>query len=137
MFFHNINLVVVIIAAAVGIVIGAAWYSPFLFAKKYMDGMGITAESAKGKNMAKSYSLTFLCSLITAYVLAVLFNSLVVVGGLGGILLVPFLLWLACAVPIAMNDYLWGNKSLTLVLINCGHTLVALSVMSVIIGLFQ
>lgn len=135
MFFQNINLIVVFVAAIAGVIIGAAWFSPYLFGRKWIEGMKLTSDSSK--NMYLSYGLTFIFTLISAYVLAVLFNSLVVTGGIWSILLVPFLLWLSFAVPISMNDYLWGNKKLELILISLGYTLVSLSIMSLIVALFS
>lgn len=135
MFFQNINFVVVLIASVVGVILGAAWFSPYLFGKMWIKGMNLTSESSK--KMWLSYSVTFVLTFISAYILAVLFNSLVVTGGIGSVLLVPLLLWLAFTVPIAMNDYLWGNKPFTLILVGSGYTLVALSVMSLIVALFS
>ncbi len=38
--FHGLNLVAVLVAAIVSMVIGAAWYSPALFANQWMGYIG-------------------------------------------------------------------------------------------------
>ena len=60
------------VAAVAAHVLGFLWYGP-LFGKKWASMMKFTEknkEKAKGKGMAKLYVLSFIGSLVTAFVLS-------------------------------------------------------------------
>jgi len=65
-----INYLAVLVAALIPMAVGALWYSPALFAKKWMALVGKTEEEMKNVNPMKAYGISFLTSLIMAYVLA-------------------------------------------------------------------
>jgi hypothetical protein len=74
-------------------------------------------------------------TLARAFVIAVVFNSLVIVG-LGGIVCAAVLLWLGFSVVTKLGDYLFGGDTFTFFLLSIGHDLVVTVVMSLIIGIF-
>jgi hypothetical protein len=139
MFFSNINYVVIIIATFLGMAVGFIWYAPWAFGKLWMKSKGLTTESmtesTKSKPMWPMYLATTIGTFATAFVLSVLFNSLVVIG-FWGIVSVGFLLWLGFIAPAKLNDHLYGGESITYVLITAGHLLVATVVMAFVIGIF-
>lgn len=139
MFFLGINYVVVVIAALVGMVIGYVWYSPWAFGKLWLKSKGWSDETLRakkeGKSMAPVFALMTLGTAFTAFVIAVLFNSLILVG-FSGIIKAALVLWIGFAVPVKLADYLFGGDTFTFFLISIGHELVVIFVMSFFIGIF-
>ena len=67
---HEVNLLAVLVAGIVPMLIGSLWYGP-LFGKRWMALMEMTAdEIQEGFNPVKTYGVSFLLSLVTAFVLA-------------------------------------------------------------------
>lgn len=139
MFFENINFIAVVIAAVVGMGIGFIWYSPWTFGPLWMRSKGWTDEMLVAKKAQQKMWAVYLVQTVgyalTAYALAVLFNSLVVTSFLG-MALVALVPWLGFSVPTKLGDYLFGGDSLVYMLISVGQTLVSAVVMAVIVGLF-
>lgn len=136
----EVNYAGVLLAGVASMVLGFFWYSPTLFGKPWMKLMGYTKESLKEsqKEMGKLYSLSFLASLITAYVLTHImalsqhfygYNPLQV--GLS----TAFWVWLGFVGPVQMTDVIFGSKKWKLFAINTGYQLVSLLVMGLVIGL--
>lgn len=70
MFNVPVNFLAVVVCAVANMILGMLWYGP-LFGKKWMELVGMTpkkTEEAK-KGMVNSYAITFLLSLLAAYVL--------------------------------------------------------------------
>ena len=68
---------------ALGFLLGGLWYSPALFAKAWQRAAGLSDEQAKSGNMAMIFGLTFVLSLIAAYVFGMfLGNSMPLAGAL-------------------------------------------------------
>lgn len=65
-----INHWAVIVSAVSNLVLGALWYSPLLFFESWKKENNITDEDLKKVNPAKTYSLTFIFSLIISYNMA-------------------------------------------------------------------
>jgi hypothetical protein len=143
MFFKNISFLTVVIAAIVSIGLGFLWYSPVLFGKKWMKEMGYTPEFVEEqkkktggqKGMSKTYAVMTLFTLVTAYIVAALLNSLIITN-FGGLIYLAVLVWLAFSMPVALNYVLYGKDTKTLFAINTGYQLVSLVLMTVIIGIF-
>ncbi|HEY4500291.1 MAG TPA: DUF1761 domain-containing protein [Candidatus Paceibacterota bacterium] len=131
MFFQNINYWIVITATIVGMIVGFIWYAPWAFGKLWIKSKSAPAEKPK----TSTWIGMTISTLITAFVLATLFNSLIIVS-LWGLVLTAFLLWVGFAVPMKLGDYYFGGDSFTFFLLSVGHELVLLIVMSLIIGIF-
>ena len=76
----GVNLLAVLAAAVATMLIGGLWYSPLMFARPWMIAMGLDPDDkAKIAEMQKSagklYTLAFLASLVSAFVLAKLFGG--------------------------------------------------------------
>lgn len=72
-----VNYLAVLVAGIVIFVLGGLWYSPLLFAKRWLALMGKTEEEMKASgagNMPVLYLLAFLCGLVSAWAIAVVIN---------------------------------------------------------------
>lgn len=134
------NYLAILLAAVASMGVGFLWYGPMLFAKPWMKLMGHTSESMKTakKEMGKMYAISFVASLVTAYVLAHVmrlsenfFHYAPVATGLTSALW----MWLGFVMPVQLTDILFGGKKWKLFAINTGYQLAALLVMGIVIGL--
>ncbi|CAN5528020.1 hypothetical protein BH11BAC2_BH11BAC2_00950 [soil metagenome] len=66
------NFPVILIAALVPMIMGFIWYNPKVFGNIWMRESGLTLESMKGANMAKTLILTFIFSFLIAVMLQML-----------------------------------------------------------------
>ena len=57
--FQNLNWLAIVTAAVSAFVLGGLWYSPLMFAKRWMKETGITEESTKNANMIKIFLAGF------------------------------------------------------------------------------
>ena len=136
MFGSDYNLWAILLATVANQAIGALWFSPLLFATPWLKGVGLTNESIQ----ANPSKMPFVLSLITALVLAVALswaNTAAATASLGGALLVGLVVGIGVAAMASAPHYAFPGRSLKLYLIDQGHTVVTIVVMSAIIGLFR
>ncbi len=135
----DINYLAVLVAAIASMIVGAIWYSPMVMGKQWMALTGKTEEEIKKmpKNkMTKMYLLTFIGSLVMAYVLAHMIDYVNADTATGG-LQTGFWLWLGFVAPAFLSEHLFNGKPMKLYGIVTGFQLVNLLVMGVIIALWQ
>jgi hypothetical protein len=70
----GVNLLAVLVAAVASMMVGFLWYSPLLFATPWTVLMGYNPNDkaqmdAMRKGAGKLYAISFLCSLVAAFVL--------------------------------------------------------------------
>jgi hypothetical protein len=132
--FQNLNWLSVAVAALSGFAIGSVWYSPLMFAKRWMKENNFTTESLKDSNFVKIYGLAFVLFLFASFNLAMFIGN---DAGAGFGALAGFLAGLGWVFTMMGVTYLFEKKSLALLLINAGYSVFALTVMGLIIGLMQ
>lgn len=129
-----INLVSVFVAAIAATILGFFWYSPVMFGKKWMELGGIK-EGEKKEGMGKTYTISFLTTLIMAYVLALVVYltqaSTIWTGATAG-----FWAWLGFVATFAVNSVLFEKKSWSLWLLNNGYNLLSLALMGAILAVW-
>jgi hypothetical protein len=128
----------VVVAALVGWFIGAAWYSPFMFAKAWVKAHGYTPEhiTAMQGMAGRTYSLTLLAMILMAAVLQLFLNHLGVTSLHGGVMW-SFHAWLGFAVPLGFIAHLYAQKSWAAYFIDVGYQLVYIVAMGAILGVWQ
>ena len=67
----SVNYLAVVVAAVASMIIGAIWYSPRVFGRMWMRLTGKTMDQMAGQSAGRGYLVTFIGSLVTAWVLAV------------------------------------------------------------------
>jgi hypothetical protein len=138
MLLMSVNLWAVLGAAAATMVIGFLWYSPFLFAKPWMLAMGYDPEDkARIAQMQKTagpkYGISFLASVLSAFVLGKIIFHLAISSALYG-MKVGFAVWLGFVMTVQLTDKLFDDRPLNLFLINTGYQLVCYRAMGAILG---
>ncbi len=128
----TINYLAVVVAAIAYMILGAIWYSPILFGKAWMTGIGKTKEQlAVGSAMKYLWGLVF--SFIAAYGIARLMlwtgrdtvADGIVIGLLAGICFVM--------TTMGINDTFEGRPS-GLTMINILYHIVGFLVIGIILG---
>jgi uncharacterized protein DUF1761 len=134
----TVNYLAVVVAGVVAFLLGSLWYSPALFARQWMAAHGHTPESAAAMKprMGKIYAVTFVCMLVTAWVMAVLASRVGVMGVLGGVKL-GGITWLGFAATVGLTTHLFSGKALAAYLIDAGYQLVYFILMGVIIAVWR
>jgi len=132
----------IFIAAFVAFAIGAAWYSPLVFAKQWMALTGMKMEDGKKLGMWKYYVSGLVSYIIMAYVLYWIIGvrigylesigqavSAVKIGVMTG-----FLMWFGFVGTVTLGGVLWEKKPFKLYVLNNAYTLIALLVMGAMLG---
>jgi hypothetical protein len=138
---HHLNLLAILVAAISTMVVGFLWYSPILFAKPWMREMGYDPnDKARVQEMQKSagpaYMGSFIASLVTAFVLAMLLHEMNAQGLEFG-LLVSSHVWLGFVATVQLTGVLFMKQSMKLFAINTGYQLVCYLVMGAILSVWK
>lgn len=131
---EHLNYLAVVAAALSTFLLGGLWYSPAVFGKAWMKENGFTEESMKGANMIKIFGLAILLALISAVNLAMFLGEKATLGEGVGYGFAAGAGWVATFVGM---HYLFERKSFRLFLINAGYSIVALTIMGLIIAAWK
>jgi Protein of unknown function (DUF1761) len=135
----NVNILAVLVAAALTFVLGWFWYSPVLFARQWMQAQGYTTErleELKKRGMARAYLVSALCYLVMAYVVALFAsytNSTTFAQGLW----LGFLAWLGFAATIGLSTNVFSGKPIAAWVIDAGYQLAYLVIMGVLLSVWR
>lgn len=137
----DVNYIAVFLAAVASMAIGFLWYSPMILGKQWIKEKGLTKEAMEKakKEMGKWYALSFVASLITAYVLShvmVLSQNFFNYEPLATGVITAFWMWLGFVMPVQLTATIFGGKNFKLLGIDTGYQLVALLAMGVVLGMF-
>jgi hypothetical protein len=134
----SVNYLAVMVAALASFVLGALWYSPALFARQWVAAHSYTPEKIQAMKggMARTYLLSFVCFLVTAWVLAVFIDRMALLSWLGGAKL-GGLAWLGFAATIGLTANLYSDKPLLAWIIDAGYQLVYLVGMGIILAVWR
>ena len=136
--FMGVNLLSVLAAAIATMVLGFLWYSPLLFAKPWTVAMGYDLnDKAKMDEMRKGagklYGITFVASLLSAFVLAKIIVVTTVNAALYG-MKIGFAVWLGFVTTVQLTSTLFKKRPIKLYLIDTGYQLVCYLVMGAILA---
>lgn len=136
--FMGVNLWSVLVAAIATMILGFLWYSPFLFAKPWTLAMGYDPNDKvrmdeMRKGAGKLYGITFIASLISAFVLAKIIDVTTVNSALYG-MKIGFAVWLGFVTTVQLTSTLFKKRPIKLYLIDTGYQLVCYLVMGAILA---
>jgi len=79
------NFFAVLVAALSSFVVGFVWYNPKVFGTIWMKETGMTEEKAQNGNMVKIFGLTFIYSIMLAFIMpTVVIHQMGALGMIGG-----------------------------------------------------
>ena len=131
---QNLNWLAIVVAAVSTFILGGLWYSPLMFVKRWMKETGITEEDTKNTNMIKIFGLAFILSLMASLFLALFIGAK---AGLSFGALAGFMAGLGWVFTFMGISYLFESRTLAHFLINSTYSVVSLTIMGAIIGVWQ
>lgn len=138
MIFPSVSILAVLLAAVANMLIGFAWYSPYVMGKTWARLMGFTDKTLKEaqKSMGAWYGLSFVAAIVQAAVISVILK-MTYVHSVGNALLIGGLLWLGLVAVTQFTDALFNIRKFNkhLLAINTSYQLISILVMSVIVYL--
>jgi len=141
--FPAINYLAVFVAAILIFVLGGLWYSPVLFAKRWIALQGRTEEQmraeAAASNMPMMYLAAFICAFIQAWVMAMVVGHMSQVAemGIAHAAIFSALLWLGFAATTSYATALFSGKPRQLWLIDSTYNLVSFVLAGIILATWR
>jgi hypothetical protein len=132
--FQNLNWLAIIVAAVSAFILGGLWYSPLMFARRWMKETGITEETTKNTNMIKLFAFAFILSVIASFFLAMFIGPK---AGAGFGAMAGFMAGFGWVFTFIGISYLFEARTLAHFLINSIYSVVSLTIMGLIIGVWQ
>ena len=143
---HDVNPLAVLVAGIVPMIVGALWYGR-LFGKRWLAMMEMTAEEVQeGFNPVRTYGVSLLLSLLTAYILAQLIAEIAPVdvssmeGGGGSAMVgvhVGLMALIAFVAPAAHQSVTFEKRKAGLAWLNVAYNGVALIGQAVVIAMWR
>jgi hypothetical protein len=130
----QVNYLAVLVAGVVIFMLGGLWYSPVMFAKRWVALQGKTMEemSAAGGSMPVMYVQVFICGLLTAWATAVVLRFLPM-GGLTHAFTLVGACWLGFVAATSYGTALFSGKSRALWLIDTTYNLFSILIAAAIV----
>lgn len=139
----HINWLAVIVAGIVIFMLGGLWYSPVLFAKKWIALQNKTEEQMRAEaasaNMPLMYASAFLTGLIIAWAMAMVFVHIAddMQMNVGHGALLGAMLWLGFAATTSYATALFSGKPRQLWLIDSAYNLVSFVLAGIILAVWR
>jgi hypothetical protein len=128
----EINWLAIVAAAASSLMLGAIWYSPMLFANRWMVHAGLNEEQLKSGSMPMIFGGAFLLSLVAAFVFSMFLGPKPALEFALGAGFSAGLCWVAAGLGIS---YLFERRPLGLFLINGGYFTLQFTLFGAILSL--
>lgn len=134
--FTTLNWVAVIAAGVAGGVVGAIWYLPMVFGKRWAANVGRKLPSMSDMTPTNIVAVVVM-PLLMAYVLTLLLAGLsgrTAMDGLVDGVIVGFVVWLGFTATVTLNAWVYDGRNFEWWWITSGFHLVAYVIMGAIIG---
>ncbi len=132
-----VNYWAVLVAGVAIFILGGLWYSPLLFAKKWVALQGKTEEELKANSAGgAAFLIVFFCGLLTALVMAIVINHfpwLSPIRGAG----IGVVCWAGFAGATSFGSALFSGKPKALWLIDSAYNLLSFVVAGAILAAWR
>lgn len=133
---HAFNHLAILTSALILWFLGAAWYSPALFAKPWMAMLGIRKEEGKRASLYVGMTASFIGDLILSFILAhFIIWSHTATFGRGA--LIGFLVWIGFFAAPNLPQGIYEGRPFKLFAINNGYWLVGLLIVGGLLGAWR
>ncbi len=137
MALQDVSLLAVVAGAVVNMILGALWYSPLLFAKRWMAALGRNSEEMMAQGgMGAAYGVTFVAALISVFVLGLVVTwsgARTVVDGM----LVGLLTAVGFLATTNLGTVVFEGRSREIYLINIGYNLVSMMLVGALLAVLR
>jgi hypothetical protein len=128
----EVNYLAVVLAALSAFLLGGLWYSPLLFANRWMALSGQSEDQLKSGSMTMIFGGAFLLNLIAAYVFALFLGPAPELKFAVGAGFAAGLFWVMASLGV---NYLFERRPLGLWLINGLYFTIQFTLFGLILGL--
>ena len=133
----HVNFLAVLVTGIVIFVLGGLWYSPVLFARRWVALMGKTEAEMKAAGASPlTFLAVFACGLLTSWALAVIVQHFAYPSLLRGAE-IGALCWLGLAGATSFGSALFEMKPRALWLIDSGYNLVCFVIAGMILSVWR
>jgi len=134
--FPSLNHLAILVSAIILWVLGAAWYSPPLFAKPWMELIGVKREPGKREGLLLGMTASFLGDLVMSFILAnIIVWSHTATFGKGAVLGV--LMWIGFIAAPNLPQGIYEKRPFKLFAINGGYWFVGLLIIGGVLAVWQ
>jgi hypothetical protein len=137
----GVNLWAVFASALATMVVGFIWYSPLLFARRWMILMGYDPDDkAKIAEMQKTAGPSYLLSLVASVISAAVLGKIIAVATIDTPLYgmkVGLAVWLGFVTTVQLTGAIFSRQPAKLYAINTGYQLVCFLAMGAIMGAWR
>lgn len=130
----DLNYLAILVAGIVPMIVGAVWYGP-LFGKRWLALMETTEEAiAEGFNPLKTYGVSFLFAIASAFGLAILLDGFS--GPLHGAH-AALVAVIAFVIPVSHQSVAFEQRKSGLAVLNVAYNLVALLGQAILLSVWK
>ncbi len=130
----DLNYLAIVVAGIVPMIVGALWYGP-IFGKRWLQLMETTEEAiAEGFNPLKTYGVSFLFAIASAFGLAVLLDGFS--GPLHGVH-AALVAVIAFVIPVTHQSVAFEHRKTGLAALSVGYNLVALLGQAILLSVWK
>ncbi len=137
----GVNLWAVLVSALATMVVGFVWYSPLLFARRWMVLMGLDPDDkVKIAEMQKSAGPSYALSLVASALAAAVLGKIIAIATIGTALYgmkAGLAVWLGFVTTVQLTNSLFSRQPAKLYAINTGYQLVCFLAMGAIMGAWR
>ena len=134
--FNGLNIWAIVVVWAVYMAVGAFWYSPAGFAKRWTKYTKIDIMKIPQDEATKILGFIVVSCLIQVIALAVVLNSLQPSSGLEG-MITGIIIWLGFTAATTVGVTLYSRRSWKFLWLNSSYFLVVMSLGSLILSIWK
>ena len=137
MISFDVNWLTILACGVMSMIIGFLWYSPFLFGKAWLAGLGKQPGDCKqtNKQMGITYGLTFASTILQAFILAQFVEFVGAISVLEGLML-GLMVWAGFILTVMGSGALFHQKPIKVFLIDVFYQFVTTLTAAVILALW-
>lgn len=130
----DLNYPIALLGGVVYFLLGWAWYSPFLLANRWLAAQGKTPDDISG-GPGPLMALNFVASLVTAFVVAALYEWAAGDGVVDG-LVAGLIVGVGVVAMESFKGVVYYSESWTLYVINTGYAVIGLAAAGAVYSMF-
>lgn len=134
--FEGLNYIAIVLAWIVNIAVGAFWYSPAGFAKQWSKHTGVDMMKSPKEETDRAIIIVAISSLLQAFALALLLNSLTP-QNIGEAIVATLVLWFGFTAITTIGNTLYQRQGWGLWWINASFFLVVMLINTFILYFLQ
>jgi hypothetical protein len=130
---HALNHLAVLVSGVILWVLGAIWYSPALFAKPWMEILGIKREEGKRQGLLLAMTMSLIGDIVMSFILGNIILWTNVTGFKSGCV-VGVLMWIGFVAAPYLPQGLYEKRPFKLFAINSGYWFLGLFIVGGLLG---